>query len=290
MNSCAKPRKRSDAMRRSVLYWIGALCLCLSLTAGAEGKDLPPPQDYGVTIMGAPGEQRVLPAVRFDHWLHRAFYTCRLCHVDLGFAMTRNGTGVKADMNAQGLYCGACHDGQRVHGNRAIFAACRTSIRPEAAAECNRCHSVGIPVKRMYDYDSFTRKLPKQKTGLVDWEKAEEQGFIRPSDILRGVSVVRPRMIPQGDFIINSRGLWMTDIIFSHKKHADWNGCEVCHPDIFPSVKKGTVRYSMFQIAEGEYCGLCHDRVAFPLVDCQKCHVKSTPHPGKGVEGAASRP
>jgi hypothetical protein len=39
----------------------------------------------------------------------------------------------------------------------------------------------------------------------------------------------------------------MPNVTFSHKKHALWNGCELCHPDIFPSVKKGTIEYSMFQ-------------------------------------------
>jgi hypothetical protein len=30
----------------------------------------------------------------------------------------------------------------------------------------------------------------------------------------------------------------------------------------------------MTKIAAGEYCGRCHDRVAFPLTDCLRCHVK----------------
>jgi hypothetical protein len=28
----------------------------------------------------------------FRHWLHRSKYTCRLCHVDIGFAMEAGGT------------------------------------------------------------------------------------------------------------------------------------------------------------------------------------------------------
>ena len=38
---------------------------------------------------------RLSPVV-FDHWLHRAKFTCRLCHVDIGFAMKANETGIRA--------------------------------------------------------------------------------------------------------------------------------------------------------------------------------------------------
>ena len=124
-----------------------------------------------------------------------------------------------------------------------------------------------------YDYVSFTGTLSEGGAGnLVDWEGAEAAGVIKPADSVPGLSVRRPPLRAQEDFSITSRG-WMPDIVFSHKKHALWNGCEVCHPDIFPSVRKGAVRYSMFQIFEGEYCGLCHGRVAFPLYDCEKCHI-----------------
>jgi c(7)-type cytochrome triheme protein len=71
-----------------------------------------------------------------------------------------------------------------------------------------------------------------------------------------------------------AKAAWMTDVLFSHRKHAVWNGCEVCHPEIFPSTQRGEVHYSMFQITSGEYCGVCHDKVAFPLADCERCHLK----------------
>jgi c(7)-type cytochrome triheme protein len=132
---------------------------------------------------------------------------------------------------------------------------------------------VGKKIRKEYDYVLFTEKLPRKGIGrLIDWEDAEARGLIQPIDFLPGVSVKRPPLTAQKDFSILSRG-WMSDIIFSHKKHALWNGCEVCHPDIFPSVKKGKLKYSMFQICDGQYCGVCHDHVAFPLNDCQRCHA-----------------
>jgi c(7)-type cytochrome triheme protein len=67
----------------------------------------------------------------------------------------------------------------------------------------------------------------------------------------------------------------MSNILFSHKKHTVWNGCEVCHPEIFPSARRGTVKYSMLQVSAGAYCGVCHTTVAFPLFDCERCHKSS---------------
>jgi c(7)-type cytochrome triheme protein len=39
-------------------------------------------------------------------------------------------------------------------------------------------------------------------------------------------------------------------------------------------VSKGATKYSMVEIFEGKYCGVCHGTVAFPNIDCQRCHVK----------------
>ncbi len=252
-----------------------AVIIALLVTAGAANAlNRKNPSNYGsVTIRNFSSRAGLAP-VRFDHWLHRALYTCRLCHVDIGFAMEENGTKITADTNSKGFYCGACHNGARLFGEKKIFSACTVSIKPEEGQRCKRCHSVGLDVQKEYDYETFAGKLPLARMGnLIDWEEAETRGLIHPVDYLPGISIQRNTLTPQKDFSITSKSTWMPDIIFSHKKHVLWNGCEVCHPDIFPSSKKGTVKYSMFDIAAGKYCGLCHDRVAFPLNDCEKCHA-----------------
>jgi len=213
--------------------------------------------------------------VTFDHWLHRDKYSCRLCHVDVGFAMQAGGTEITAADNRQGYYCGACHDGKRRWGDRAIFASCIAGPAEANQELCRRCHSVGRNPLREKAFVDFAAALPKERFGNgIDWEKAEETGLIKPVTYLEGVSIRRPELATQGDFAIETKVAGMPNIIFSHKRHTAWNGCELCHPEIFVGIKKGATRYSMIELFEGKYCGACHNNVAFPLTDCQRCHTQ----------------
>ncbi len=226
-----------------------------------------PPSDYGKVILAkhastGPG------AVVFDHWLHRSKFTCRLCHVDIGFAMQAQVTGVTANTNREGFHCGACHDGKRIVGGKIIFASCFDSKRDKG---CDRCHSLGKAGVRSYEYTAFTAKLPKGIYG-VDWEAVERTGIIKPVDFLEGLSIKKAPLHSREDFSVKAGYSWVHPIGFSHEKHVVWNGCEVCHPDIFPTTKKGTIHYSMFLNIEGRFCGACHGKVAFPLNNCQRCH------------------
>ncbi len=235
----------------------------------------PLPADYGKVIINNYSAKADLPPVRFDHWLHRSWFTCRLCHVDIGFAVKANGTEIKASENAAGQFCGACHNGKMVHDNKTLFRACSVKPIERKDSRCERCHSVGRNVKQDYDFAAFTAQFPKERFGNgINWEKAEEQGIIKPINFLDWVSVKRASLNAPKDFSIESKAPGFPDIIFSHKKHTVWAGCEGCHPDIF-SVKKGTTEYAMPSIFEGQYCGVCHGTVAFPLIDCQRCHIKS---------------
>jgi c(7)-type cytochrome triheme protein len=260
--------------------WL-VVALLVSVIAGSADaqtgtkKRRPLPYEYGGVVIGNYSASAGLAPVQFDHWLHRAKYTCRLCHVDLGFGMKANATGIKAADNMKGYYCGACHNGKMAHGSRKIFEACSTKNSKEDPNRCNRCHSKGQGVKQDYDFAAFTGTFPKERLGNgIDWEKAEETGLIHPIDSIEGISIKRPPLATQKDFAIAAKVDTMPEIIFSHKKHTVWNGCELCHPEIFGGVKKGTTKYSMIEIFEGKYCGACHLSVAFPTTDCQRCHSK----------------
>lgn len=62
----------------------------------------------------APANSRPLPsgsskAVVFSHWRHRARYSCRVCHYELGFELQANATPITEEDNRNGEFCGACH-------------------------------------------------------------------------------------------------------------------------------------------------------------------------------------
>jgi len=230
----------------------------------------PPTSYYGQVVLDSHASAGPGPVI-FDHWLHRSKFTCRLCHVDIGFAMQANATGISARTNAQGFHCSACHNGKTAFDGKPTFAAC--SDQPENK-QCDRCHSVGKKDVRQYNYETFTAKFPKAIYG-IDWEAAEKTQLIAPIDYVEGISVKIPPLKAREDFGVPARLPWVHPVEFSHEKHTVWNGCELCHPEIFPAAQKGTAQYSMFANTEGRFCGACHGRVAFPLNNCHKCHARA---------------
>lgn len=246
--------------------------VCVSFAFSEEfgvRKKTPKASEFGNVVMNnSSGKNNQAPVV-FNHWLHRAIYTCRVCHVDLGFGMQEGSTGVTMEDNKKNLYCGACHDGKEA------FAPERKDLLGNAIKNCDRCHSLGKKVKFEKEFSEFTKNLPRAKFGnKVDWLKAEEEGLLHLKDQLEGITIARkPITAMVNNTQLKSRQIGMPDIIFSHQKHSIWNGCELCHPEIF-GVRKGATRYTMQDIFNGKFCGACHGKVAFPNTDCRLCHTK----------------
>lgn len=261
---------------------IAGTVLCILILAGVAvaaqsgvKKKRPKPFEYGMVTIDNYSLRSGLPPVLFDHWVHRGKFTCRLCHVDIGFAMKAGATQIKAADNMRGYFCGTCHNGTMPYSGKKVFAACAKKFTKEESGRCKKCHTETISNAKEEDFEKFAALLPKGRFGNgIDWEKAEEQGLIKPLDILEGVSIKRGALTIQKDFSLTPKIAGMPEIIFSHKKHTIWNGCELCHPDLFLGVKKGSSKYSMVEIFDGKYCGACHSSVAFPLTDCQRCHTK----------------
>ncbi len=245
------------------------------LAAPAFSQMVTSQENYGTVVINNYSKHSGMEAVVFDHWLHRAKFTCRLCHIDIGFTMEGGATAISAADNMNGYYCGSCHDGRRVFEGREIFASCAGEYTPEEGKRCARCHSTGKTEARLYDFQTFTRKLPRVFGKLIDWEKAEKEGLIKLVDYLEGISSKRSSLEAQKDFTIMVRSMRWADVTFSHEKHIVWNGCEVCHPLIYPSSKQGTLQYSMADIMDGQSCGVCHVSVAFSVWLCRKCHTEA---------------
>lgn len=247
------------------------------LAASGVRPKQPKPYEYGSVRIANHSPAAGMAPVQFDHWVHRSKFTCRLCHVDIGFAMKGGGSDIRAADNARGYFCGSCHDGRFTVNGRPLFAACDPSLVGSGEPRCVRCHRTEPDPALADRFITFASRLPRERLGNgINWELAEEKGFLTLQDTLPGISLPRPKMAVQQDFALSAKVKGLPEIIFSHRKHTVWNGCEVCHPDIFAGVKRGSTKYSMLDINEGKYCGTCHRSVAFPLQDCQRCHVKET--------------
>ncbi len=263
-----------NVKRFAILAFVLLFC-GLSLSQTGTKKKRPLPYEFGRVVISNYSEKADMSPVVFEHWIHRSKFTCRVCHVDVGFGMKAGQTGIRAVDNERGYYCGACHNGKTMVNGKAVFAACSRKLNYEDQKRCDRCHSLGKKVQSDFDFFAFSQPLPKERFGNgIDWEKAEEMGLIKPAAYLDGFTAPRRSLVTQKDFDLNPKVEGMPDIIFSHRKHTVWNGCELCHPEIFMGVKKGNSHYTMVDISEGKSCGACHVSVAFPLMDCQRCHSK----------------
>ncbi|MBI1819605.1 MAG: cytochrome c3 family protein [Nitrospirae bacterium] len=114
--------------------------------------------------------------------------------------------------------------------------------------------------------------LPKAKQGYVDWVEALRQGIIHPRENLTGDPNV-PTMPPLDFNIIFQAKGDIPDVVYPHRPHTEWLDCRNCHPGIF-KMQAGSNPVTMEKIIQGEFCGRCHGKVAFPLSDCTRCHSK----------------
>lgn len=116
--------------------------------------------------------------------------------------------------------------------------------------------------------DAALRELPPDRTGnYVNWVEAIEGGFIEPRKGVRADAVMN---VVRMD-VVMAKTASMPQVRFPHKQHTEWLGCNNCHPAIFLPQKDGNP-ISMYAILKGEFCGVCHGKVAFPVTDCFRCH------------------
>jgi len=101
----------------------------------------------------------------------------------------------------------------------------------------------------------------------VDWVQSLQQGLIAPRPSLDGdkePEIRETRVVMKNTYP-------MLYVTFPHKPHTQWMSCEACHDRIFvPQVDANPI--NLGKILEGEYCGLCHGAVSFPLTECNRCH------------------
>ena len=123
--------------------------------------------------------------------------------------------------------------------------------------------------------------VPDGAGNKVDWVASLQQGLISPRPSLEGDDA--PEILETTVLMKNTYP--MLYVRFPHKPHTQWMSCETCHDRIFlPQVDANPI--NMGKILEGEYCGLCHGAVSFPLTECARCH--NTDPAGLPHEGAVA--
>jgi c(7)-type cytochrome triheme protein len=224
---------------------------------------------YGNVVMRQKSKKAGMAPVVFSHWSHRSRYTCRVCHLDLGFSMRAGDTGITRAQYLTGKFCGACHDG--------IIAF---SVQDGDATRCAKCH-----MKDTQDlekqFDEFAAKLPLASFGNgIDWAAALNKGMVNPKNSFfsRDVPMQFPDKLQKPMKLGTS--VARSAVSFSHKEHFTELDCSSCHPDIFSIKKKGTENFSMDKNIYGNYCGACHMLVAFPMTDCKRCHPQMSNYSG----------
>ena len=126
-------------------------------------------------------------------------------------------------------------------------------------------------IKTLQDPTEAMGSFPYDRRGGIDWVKALDLGIIEPRANLTGENEM---MTMDMDILFKDTG-HMPWVKFPHKAHTKWLDCSNCHPAIF-IPQKGANNPSMDGILAGEHCGRCHDKVAFALWICERCH--SVPH------------
>ncbi|MBL8450237.1 MAG: hypothetical protein JNM32_09970 [Dechloromonas sp.] len=131
--------------------------------------------------------------------------------------------------------------------------------------------------RRLQTIEEATRHLPYDANGFPDWMRALQEGKISPRSDLSGKASME---VLDLDIVMkNTRE--MPHVRFPHRSHTLWLACSNCHPAPF-EARAGSTQIRMADIFRGQYCGQCHDRVAFiTFFSCHRCH--SVP------QGGASR-
>lgn len=204
--------------------------------------------------------------VTYEHEAHTQWLSCKNCHPTI-FPLGRKAAPVKitmAKINA-GEACGACH-GAVAFGAEGQCTRCHRNI--PAKSDWNPPEQVKKPIEKAKSWQEATKALPVTD-GMVDWVKALAQGVIAPR------AGVDPKakdeaVLPLDVERVPAAGE-MFKVVFSHKSHTEWLACPNCHTGIF-QMAKGSSAMSMEKINSGEFCGVCHGKVAFAATACARCH------------------
>lgn len=125
---------------------------------------------------------------------------------------------------------------------------------------------------------ALSKLTPDTAGNQVRWVQALDKKEIQPRERYFPKTEIRKL---DKDIILDPEGS-MPSVRFPHRQHTEWLDCVNCHNGLF-ATRAGGTKISMFNILQGEQCGLCHGAVSFPLTECSRCH--SIPHSGQVKSG-----
>lgn len=126
---------------------------------------------------------------------------------------------------------------------------------------------VNDAVKTLQAPSEAMKDFPRDARGIINWVETLDKGLIQPRTGLTGSEKMH-----SVDFdVIFKNTASMPYVRFPHLPHTKWLTCKNCHPGIFLPQRGGNF-VTMAAIIEGEYCGVCHGKVAFPPLECNRCH------------------
>lgn len=119
------------------------------------------------------------------------------------------------------------------------------------------------------NWPKIFESLPKDDEDNIIWADALEQKLINPAPDIDG-KAPQPKVMDE-DIELSTSGKPNRMVVFSHKVHTTWLRCNNCHSAIFEK-EAGSAKITMAAIDDGEYCGVCHDKVALAPNGCKGCH------------------
>jgi len=124
-------------------------------------------------------------------------------------------------------------------------------------------HTLQSPAEAMLNF-------PRDDRGIINWVETLDKGIINPRTGVTG----NEKMHAVDFDVIFENTASMPYVRFPHRPHTVWLTCQNCHPAIF-IPQRGSNPVTMAAIMSGEYCGVCHGKVAFPPYECNRCHKES---------------
>ena len=239
--------------------------------------------------------------VIFPHWFHRIRYRCNVCHEDLFTLRAGSNDLNMAKISEAGEQCGKCHNGliawdplecDRCHSLEAgRNAGPIQQPQPDTNKDEKSLKERALDVKigsKTKPYSNTIKLasgwhpkalsesgLPLDKYGLVDWAEAVRQEKINPAWSLDPEADAAKKQTRDTKILFRSKSDFVSDVLFPHDIHSYWLQCKICHETKGGAIfkdKVGLDQIDMVGIGDGKWCGRCHNKVGFPISDCNRCH------------------